>query len=72
MAQNRAFWRNVPRKSAVVFLFGVFSTFTTVGFAADIGEMGRTPIARLILMVLISGVFTSVYAAAGVILRGRM
>jgi hypothetical protein len=72
MAQTRAFWRNVPRKSAVVFLFGVFSTFTTVGFAADIGEMGRTPIARLILMVLISGVFTSVYAAAGVILRGRM
>jgi len=72
MAQNRAFWRNVPRKSAVVFLFGVFSTFTTVGFAADIGEMERTPIARLILMVLISGVFTSVYAAAGVILRGRM
>jgi hypothetical protein len=72
MAQTRAFWRNVPRKSAVVFLFGVFSTFTTVGFAADIGDMGRTPIARLILMVLISGVFTSVYAAAGVILRGRM
>jgi stage II sporulation SpoE-like protein len=72
MAQTRAFWRNVPRKSAVVFLFGVFSTFTTVGFAADIGEMGRTPIARLILMVLISGVFTSAYAAAGVILRGRM
>jgi hypothetical protein len=72
MAQTRASWRNVPRKSAVVFLFGVFSTFTTVGFAADIGDMGRTPIARLILMVLISGVFTSVYAAAGVILRGRM
>ncbi len=72
MAQTRAFWRNVPRTSAVIFLFGVFSTFTTIGFAADIGEMGRTPIARLILMVLISGVFTSVYAAAGVILRGRM
>jgi len=72
MAQTRAFWRNVPRKSAVVFLFGVFSTFTTVGFAADIGDMGRTPIARLILLVLISGLFTSVYAAAGVILRGRM
>lgn len=69
MDHTRAFWGNVPRKSAVIFLFGVFSTFTTVGFAADIGDIGRTPILRLILMVLISGVFTSIYAAAGVILR---
>jgi hypothetical protein len=72
MDHNRAFWRNVPRRSAIVFLFGVFSTFTTVGFAADIGDMGRTPILRLILMVLISGVFTSIYAAAGVILRRKV
>jgi hypothetical protein len=70
MARTRAYWRNFPRNSAVVFLLGVFFTFTTVGFAADIGEMGRTPILRLILIVLISGVFASVYAAAGVILRG--
>jgi hypothetical protein len=72
MDYTRAFWRNFPRKSVVVFLFGVFCTFSTIGFVADIGDMGRAPIPRLILMVFISGVFTSVYAAAGVILRGRV
>ncbi len=64
--------KNFPRKSIVIFLLGVFFTFSTIAFAADIGDMGREPILRLILMVLISGVFTSAYAAAGVILRRQV
>lgn len=69
MNSTPSFWKNIPRKSVFLFLFGVFCTFSTVGFIADIEEMGRQPALRFVLTVLISGVFTSIYAASGIILR---
>ena len=66
------YWKTFPRKAVIVFLAGVFFTFSTVGIASDLVEMGRQPALLYISMVLISGVFTSIYAAAGFILRRQM
>lgn len=67
-----SFWKTFPRKSTFVFLAGVFFTFSTVGIASDLEEMGRQPALRYLLMVLISGVFTAIYAAAGLVFRKKM
>ena len=67
-----SYWKTFPRKAVIVFLAGVFFTFSTVGIASDLVEMGRQPALLYISMVLISGVFTSIYAAAGFILRRQM
>jgi Stage II sporulation protein E (SpoIIE) len=72
MISMPSFWKTFPRKSVIVFLAGVFLTFSTVGIASDLIEMGRQPALLYILMVLISGVFTSIYAAVGIILRRQM
>lgn len=66
------FWKTFPRKSTFIFLVGVFFTFSTVGIASDLEEMGRQPALRYILMVLLSGVFTAIYAAAGLVFRKKM
>ena len=71
MNPDLAFWKSVPRKSIIAFLAGVFFTFSTVGIASDLEEMGRQPALLYILMVLISGVFTTTYAAAGLVLRKK-
>src|SRR5580704_13731529 len=72
MNPTLAFWKSFPRKSTFVFLAGVFFTFSTVGIVSDLEEMGRQPALRYILMVLISGVFTAIYAAAGLVFRKKM
>jgi hypothetical protein len=72
MNPTLAFWKTFPRKSTFVFLAGVFFTFSTVGIASDLVEMGRQPALLYILMVLISGVFTASYAAAGLVFRKKM
>jgi hypothetical protein len=72
MISMPTFWKTFPRRSVIVFLAGVFFTFSTVGIASDLIEMGRQPALLYISMVLISGVFTSIYAAAGFILRRQM
>jgi hypothetical protein len=72
MNPTLAFWKTFPRKSTFVFLTGVFFTFSTVGIASDLVEMGRQPALLYILMVLISGVFTASYAAAGLVFRKKM
>jgi hypothetical protein len=72
MNPTLSFWKTFPRKSTFVFLVGVFFTFSTVGIASDLEEMGRQPALRYILMVLISGVFTAIYAAAGLVFRKKM
>jgi hypothetical protein len=71
MNPTLSFWKTFPRKSTFVFLAGVFFTFSTVGIASDLEEMGRQPALRYILMVLISGVFTAIYAAAGLVFRKK-
>lgn len=64
-------WRNVPRKSFAIFLLGVFFIFSTFGFASDSMGMGRQPGLRLLLGVLLSGLFPVGYAASGLVLRNR-
>jgi hypothetical protein len=63
------FWKTVPRASVALFLLGVFSIFSIIGFASDIGEMGRQLPMRLLLNVLISGTFPVFYAISGFVLR---
>jgi hypothetical protein len=72
MISMPSYWKTFPRKSVIVFLAGVFFTFSTVGIASDLVEMGRQPALLYISMVLISGIFTSIYAAAGFVLRKQM
>jgi hypothetical protein len=64
-------WRSIPRRTLVVFLFAVFFIFTTTGFANDIINLGRQPIPRYIVAVLLSGLFAVAYAVAGIHLRGQ-
>jgi hypothetical protein len=64
-------WQSVPRKAIVAFLFAVFFSFTTMGFAGDIIDMGRQPRLRFALGVVLSGLFAVGYAASGVTLRRR-
>jgi len=71
MAQTKAFWRSVPHRSAILFLLGVFFIFSTIGFVGDISVMGREPMLRFVLNVLIAGIFPIFYAVSGVILRNQ-
>lgn len=69
MTSSKPFWKTVPRTSLVTFLLGVFFIFSIIGFASDIGEMGRQTPLRLLLNVLISGIFAVFYAVSGFVLR---
>ncbi|HEY6490041.1 MAG: PP2C family protein-serine/threonine phosphatase [Terracidiphilus sp.] len=64
-------WHDTPRASIVVLLLSVFFLFTTIGFANDILDMGRQPLLRFVLGVVLSGAFAVVYAIAGITLHGR-
>jgi Stage II sporulation protein E (SpoIIE) len=69
MSVSASHHRNIPPKSLLIFLAGVFVIFSTIGFAGDITEMGRSPMYRLVLGVLFSGFFPVCYAYAGFTLR---
>lgn len=69
MTASKTFWKTIPRTSLITFLLGVFFMFGILGFASDIGEMGRQTPLRLLLNVLISGIFPVLYAASGFALR---
>jgi hypothetical protein len=69
MSITRAYWKTVPRRSLFLFLLGVFCIFSTIGFASDILEMGRQQTPRLVLSVLMAGVFPTFYALSGFILK---
>src|SRR5215472_2953248 len=69
MSTEPSYWRNMPVKSLVIFLLGVFLLFSIMGFASDIGEMGRQPPLRFLLSVLASGLFPVGYAFLGFTLR---
>lgn len=64
-------WDNVPRWVTIIFLAAVFLTFSTMGVAGDISDMGLEPLTRFAGGVLVSGLFAVVYAWSGVKLRGR-
>ena len=65
------FWKNTPRSSLLVFLLGVFFLFGTLGPAVDIMGMGRQPIQRYLVSVVLFGAFAVFYAITGVMQRGR-
>src|SRR6516225_6715726 len=69
MRTTTSYWRNVPVTSLAAFLLGVFLLFSTIGFASDIGDMGRQPPLRFLLSVLASGLFPVGYAFLGFTLR---
>ena len=64
-------WKTTPRWSILVFLLAVFFIFTSVGFVLDLMDMGRQPALRFALSVVLIGLFSTSYAAAGVTLRKR-
>lgn len=64
-------WKNIPRLTIAAFLTAVFFVFTCIGFAGDIIGMGREPIPKFVLSVLISGGFAIFYAAGGIALRRK-
>jgi serine phosphatase RsbU (regulator of sigma subunit) len=69
MASGKPFWKTIPRTSLITFLLGVFFIFSIIGFASDIAVMGRQSPLRLLLNVLISGIFPVFYAVSGFALR---
>jgi hypothetical protein len=69
MTTIKTYWKSVPPKSLVGFLLGVFLLFSTIGIASDIAQMGRQPMLRFVLSVLLSGVFPVFYAFLGFALR---
>jgi hypothetical protein len=64
-------WQGAPRRTIAIFLAAVFFVFTTFGFANDIIALGQQNELRFGLSVLISGVFATMYAATGIMLRGK-
>ena len=64
-------WTTVPKRTAVIFLAAVFFTFSTIGVAEDISDMGRQLPLRFAGGVLVSGLAAVIYAWTGVKLRGR-
>ena len=67
-----SFWKTIPPKSLAIFLVGVFSTFTIIGFANDILALGSQPAPLLAWSVIVTGAFAIGYASAGFILTSRM
>ena len=63
-------WQNAPRRRIVAFV-AVFFIFSTIGFANDIIDLGRQPLLRFGISVVLSGLFSVAYASTGITLRGR-
>jgi hypothetical protein len=64
-------WQNTPRKSVVIFLLAVFFTFTAMGIASDIINVGRQPTLKFAITIVLSGSFAVVYAVTSIWLRNR-
>ena len=64
-------WRTTPRKAIVIFLLAVFFTFASFGFVSDAIDLGRQPLIRFVLGVVLSGLFAVAYAATGTALRDQ-
>lgn len=64
-------WQNVPRINMAIFLAAVFCVFAGVAFASDSINMGRQPVVRFAISVVVMAGFAVCYASAGIILRRR-
>jgi Stage II sporulation protein E (SpoIIE) len=62
---QKSFINTVPRKSLIIFFFGVFILFAVTGIVSDVSELGRTPAPRLWAGAFLSGLFATMYAASG-------
>jgi hypothetical protein len=71
MSARKSFLNTIPRASLVIFLAGVFLIFGTIGVASDMAQMGRQPLLRFVLSVLLTSVFAIGYATAGFAMRGK-
>lgn len=67
-----SFWKTIPRSSLAIFLMGVFSVFTIMGFANDILALGSQSAPLLAWSAVLIGLFAIGYAIAGFILTSRM
>jgi hypothetical protein len=64
-------WTTVPKRTAVIFLTAVFFTFSSIGVAGDISDLGRQLPIRFAGGVLLSGLIAVIYAWTGVKLQRR-
>jgi Stage II sporulation protein E (SpoIIE) len=64
-------WRTTPRRAVVIFLLAVFFTFASFGFANDAIDLGRQPLLRFGLGVVLTGLFAVAYAGTSTALRGQ-
>jgi Stage II sporulation protein E (SpoIIE) len=71
MALKRTLLSNVPRRSILIFLLGVFLLFATISLAADMSLLGREPLLRLVLSVLVTSTFAIFYATAGFVMKSQ-
>lgn len=72
MNLHKSLLRNVPQRSLLIFLVGVFLLFATISFALDMSMMGRESVLRMILSALITSSFTVLYAVSGFALKSKM
>ena len=66
-----AIWRNIPRKSIVIFLLAVFCVFATFGLIDDMMGLGQQQTPKFVLSVLIIGLVSVCYAANGIVMRSK-
>lgn len=71
MKLKHSFFATVPRSSILIFMTGIFLLFGSIPLAIDMADLGRQSILRLVLTVLLMGVFTVIYAVAGFTLRNQ-
>jgi serine phosphatase RsbU (regulator of sigma subunit) len=64
-------WRTTPLKTRIYFLGAVFCLFAGIGIANDVIDMGRWPLPRYAISVVLIGVCAIGYASCGIILRNR-
>jgi len=64
-------WKTTPRRTSIIFLLAVFFIFATIGIASDISDMGRAPVLRFGISIVITGLFAVCYATGGITLRRK-
>ena len=67
----RDLWRGIPPKTLLIFLAAVFFTFAVMGIIADVAALGHETPIRLIVGVVLPGLFAVCYAYGGIILRRK-
>ncbi len=63
------FWREIPRREMILFLLGVFFTFSIIGYIIDLWGGARYRWDYLALLVLITGFVAAGYAYTGLFRR---